>query len=116
MNLPVTVKEILVGYLVRPYVKDLYLYLAQNNKMSSYCVTWKPLGKQCPTNYPMPLNPNWYTSGREEHWNGDKQKLKELELKNSNIINPRSPKSQSMSTTILMKQCLPHNLLIPWCH
>ena len=28
--LPVTVKEIQAGYLIRPYFKDLYLYLAQN--------------------------------------------------------------------------------------
>ena len=30
MHLPVTVKEIQAGYLVSPYFKDLYLYLAQN--------------------------------------------------------------------------------------
>ena len=29
-HLPVTVKEIQAGYLVSPYFKDLYLYLAQN--------------------------------------------------------------------------------------
>ena len=29
-HLPVTVKEIQVGYLISPYFKDLYLYLAQN--------------------------------------------------------------------------------------
>ena len=29
--LPVTVKEIQVGYLTSQYFKDLYLYLAQNN-------------------------------------------------------------------------------------
>ena len=33
-HLPVTVKEIQVGYLIIPYFKDLYLYLAQN-KLSS---------------------------------------------------------------------------------
>ena len=30
MHLPVTVKEIQAGYLISPYSKDLYLYLAQN--------------------------------------------------------------------------------------
>ena len=30
MHLPVTVKEIQVGYLVSPYFKDLYLNLAKN--------------------------------------------------------------------------------------
>ena len=34
MHLPVTVKEIQAGYLINPYFKDLYLYLAQN-KFSS---------------------------------------------------------------------------------
>ena len=29
IHLPVTVKEIQVGYLISPYFKDLYLYLAQ---------------------------------------------------------------------------------------
>ena len=29
-HLPVTVKEIQAGYLVSPYFKDIYLYLAQN--------------------------------------------------------------------------------------
>ena len=29
-HLPVTVKEILAGYLISPYFKDLYLYLTQN--------------------------------------------------------------------------------------
>ena len=33
-HLPVTVKEIQAGYLISPYFKDLYLYLAQN-KLSS---------------------------------------------------------------------------------
>ena len=30
MHLPVTVKEIQAGYLISPYFKELYLYLAQN--------------------------------------------------------------------------------------
>ena len=30
MHLPITVKEIQAGYLISPYFKDLYLYLAQN--------------------------------------------------------------------------------------
>ena len=30
MHLPVTIKEIQAGYLVSPYFKDTYLYLAQN--------------------------------------------------------------------------------------
>ena len=33
--LPVTVKEIQEGYLVSPYFKELYLYLAQNNLPST---------------------------------------------------------------------------------
>ena len=35
MHLPVTVKEIQAGYLISPYFKDLYLYLAQNKLPSS---------------------------------------------------------------------------------
>ena len=34
MHIPVTGKEIQTGYLISPYFKDLYLYLAQN-KLSS---------------------------------------------------------------------------------
>ena len=34
-HLPVTIKEIRVGYLNSPYFKDLYLYLAQNKLPSS---------------------------------------------------------------------------------
>ena len=34
-HLPVTVKEIQVGYLVSPYFKDIYLYLAQNKLPST---------------------------------------------------------------------------------
>ena len=33
-HLPVTVQEMQAGYLISPYVKDLYFYLAQN-KLSS---------------------------------------------------------------------------------
>ena len=35
MYLPVPVKEIEAGYLVSPYFKDLYFYLAQNNLLST---------------------------------------------------------------------------------
>ena len=35
MHLPVTVKEIHAGYLISPYFKDLYLYLAQNKLPST---------------------------------------------------------------------------------
>ena len=34
-QLPVTVKEIQAGYLISPYFKDLYLYLAQNKLPST---------------------------------------------------------------------------------
>ena len=34
-HLPVTIKEIQVGYLNSPYFKDLYLYLTQNKLPSS---------------------------------------------------------------------------------
>ena len=34
-HLPVTIKEILAGYLNSPYFKDLYLYLSQNKLPSS---------------------------------------------------------------------------------
>ena len=39
-HLPLTIKEIQVGYLTSPYFKDLYLYLAQNklpSKKSAIC-------------------------------------------------------------------------------
>ena len=35
MHLPVTVKEIQVGYLISPYFEDLYFYLAQNKLPST---------------------------------------------------------------------------------
>ena len=35
MHIPITVKEIQAGYLVSPYFKDLYLYLAQNKLPST---------------------------------------------------------------------------------
>ena len=35
MYLPVTVKEIQGEYLVRPYLKDIYLYIAQNKLPST---------------------------------------------------------------------------------
>ena len=51
----------------------------------------------------MPLNPNWSDSeGEEEDWIGDREKekeIKELELKNNNIIEPESPHYQSTSIT-----------------
>ena len=34
-HLPVTMKKIQEGYLIRPYFKDLYLYLAQNKLPST---------------------------------------------------------------------------------
>ena len=34
-HLPVTIKEIQAGYLVSPYFKDIYLYLAQNKLPST---------------------------------------------------------------------------------
>ena len=34
-HLPVTVKEIQAGYLISPYFKDFYLYLAQNKLPST---------------------------------------------------------------------------------
>ena len=35
MYLPVTVKEIQAEYLVSPYLKDIYLYIAQNKLPST---------------------------------------------------------------------------------
>ena len=40
-HLPMTEKEIQVGYLHSPYFKDLYLYLAQNKLPSSKSATHK---------------------------------------------------------------------------
>ena len=34
-HVPVTVKEIQAGYLISPYFKDIYLYLAQNKLPST---------------------------------------------------------------------------------
>ena len=34
MHLPVTVKELQAEYLISPYLKDLFLYLAQNEMPS----------------------------------------------------------------------------------
>ena len=74
---------------------------SQNQQRSNYCATCTPLGKQCQTTYPMGLNPNWSDLEEEEKdWNGDRWKekeLKELELKNNNIIEPQSPQYQSTS-------------------
>ena len=41
MHLPVTIKEIQVGYLISPYFKDLYLYLAQNKLPNTKTAIWK---------------------------------------------------------------------------
>ena len=41
MHLPVTVKEIQAGYLMSPYFKDLYLYLAQNKFPSTKTASQK---------------------------------------------------------------------------
>ena len=41
MHLPVTVKEIQVGYLISSYFKDLYLYLAQNKLPTTKTAIWK---------------------------------------------------------------------------
>ena len=41
MHLPVTVKEIQAVYLISPYFKDLYLYLAQNKLPSTKIVICK---------------------------------------------------------------------------
>ena len=41
MHLPVTIKEIWAGYLVNPYFKDIYLYLAQNKLPSIKAVIQK---------------------------------------------------------------------------
>ena len=40
-HLPVTVKEIQVGYLISPYFKDIYLYLAQNTLPNTKSSIWK---------------------------------------------------------------------------
>ena len=40
-HLPVTIKEIQAGYLVSPYFKDIYLYLAQNKLSSTKTVIQK---------------------------------------------------------------------------
>ena len=41
MHLPVTIKEIQAGYLISPYFKDIYLYLAQNKLPSTKSVIQK---------------------------------------------------------------------------
>ena len=41
LHLPVTVKEIQTGYLIIPYFKDLYLYLAQNKLPRTKTVIYK---------------------------------------------------------------------------
>ena len=40
-HLPIAIKEIQAGYLVSPYFKDIYLYLAQNKLPSSKTAIWK---------------------------------------------------------------------------
>ena len=39
-HLPLTVKEIQAGYLISPYFKDLYLYLAQNKFPNKKVCNW----------------------------------------------------------------------------
>ena len=87
-----------------PFVPNIPVTIpSQTQKMPGYCATCTPLGKQCPTNYPMTPNPNWSNSeGKEGDWNSDKQKqkeLKKLQFKNNNITDIQSPKSQSTFTT-----------------
>ena len=45
-NLPVTIKEIQVGYLNHPYFKDIYQYLAQNKLPSSNSAISKVLAER----------------------------------------------------------------------
>ena len=49
MHLPVLIKEIQAGYLVSPYFKDVYLYLAQNKLPSTKDAIWKV--KRLPEKY-----------------------------------------------------------------
>ena len=76
---------------------------SQTQQRLTYCVTFTSLGKQCPTTYSMPFNPNWSDlEGKEEDWNGERQKekkLKEQELENNSLIEPQSPQYQLTSTT-----------------
>ena len=76
------------------------------------------MGKQCPTTYPMSLNPNWSDSeGEEGDWGGHKQKEKEQkekeqkELKLKNYF-PTSPKYMP-NTQSDTDDTLTQNLLIP---
>ena len=43
MHLPVTVMEIWAGYLISPYFKDIYLYLAKTSSLAQrqQFVKWK---------------------------------------------------------------------------
>ena len=41
MHLPVTVKEIQAEYLINPYFKDIYLYVAQNKLPSTKTAIYK---------------------------------------------------------------------------
>ena len=51
---------------------------SQTQKKTGYWATYMPLGKQCPTNYPMALNNNWSEEEEEEEeeWNSENRKKK----------------------------------------
>ena len=40
-HLPVMIKKMQAGYLISPYIKDIYLYLAQNKLPSNKTTIWK---------------------------------------------------------------------------
>ena len=98
-----------------PAMPTKSLVATSDQKFPSYCATCTPLGKQCPTTYPIPLNPTWSNSEEEKDlkvpneaekeiadWDGDIQmqkKQKQLELNNNVTIPQSSPKSQSISTS-----------------
>ena len=66
----------------------------QTQKSPGYCLTCTPVRKQCPTEYPMPLKPDWTDSEEEEKdlkeqneaeeeiedWDGDLQKQKKPKI------------------------------------
>ena len=63
---------------------------SQTQQRSNYCATCTPLGRQCPTTYPMSLNPNWSDSeGEEIDRDGDKQKEKEEKEKEQKELKPK---------------------------
>ena len=92
----------------------------QTQKSLGYCAICTPVGKICPTEYPIPLKSDWSDSEEEEKdtneqnkveeevqdWDSDLQKQKEIkekEVKNINIKIPHQAQNPCSHSLQILK-------------